>query len=274
MSGAGYILGYSSRERERLIRQAETFAPEAAWLLERVGVSPGWRVADLGCGPLGILNLLSERVGGTGQTVGIDSDPRMIATARDVIGELGRRPVRLVVADATDTGLKPSSFDFAHARLLLIHSPHPDRVVAEMFALIRPGGMVAVEELDWVSWVCEPPHPAWDRLKNAICEFSGRRGLDLHIGRRLPGLLRAAGLSEVSCHAVCPTYFSGDNDNHTLLITFARQLGAALVAAGLLSAGEPAQLADELDCHLAKPGTITIYSLLCQAWGRKPTGVR
>jgi SAM-dependent methyltransferase len=269
-----YVLGHSRRERERLIRQADTFAAEASWLLEQAGVRPGGRVAEFGCGPLGIMNLLSERVADTGQIVGIDNDPRMIATAREVAGELGLRNVSLVVADAADTGLEPSSFDFAHARLLLIHSPHPERVAAEMFALVRPGGAVAVEELDWVSWVCQPPHPAWDRLRNALTEFACRRGLDVHIGRRLPELLRGAGLRQVSFRTICHTYSMGENDNHILLATFARQLGPALLADGLLAADEFDNLVDELESHLAKPETITIYSLLCQAWALKPVGER
>jgi hypothetical protein len=126
--GTEYVLGHGRRERERLIRQADTFAAEASWLLEQVGVRSGGRVAEFGCGPPGIMNFLSEGVGNTGQTVGIDNDPRMIATAREVVAELGLRNVSLVLADAAGTGLERSSFDVAHARLLLIHSPHPERV--------------------------------------------------------------------------------------------------------------------------------------------------
>jgi SAM-dependent methyltransferase len=265
-----YVLGYSQTEQERLLRQADTFAGDACWLLDQVGVRPGWQVADIGCGPLGIIDLLADRVGAAGQIVGVDNDDRMIVRAQEIVSDLGLRNVSLTLAEAADTGLEPSSFDLAHTRLLLLHLPHPEEVVAEMVALVRPGGTVILEDLDWVSWVCQPPHPAWDRLREALQEFSRRRGMDVCIGRRLPELLRAAGIEDVSFRAVCPTYVTGDNDNHALLVTLARQFGAALIADGLIPAGDLAPLIADLDDHLAQPGTITIYSLFCQAWGRKP----
>ena len=45
----------------------------------------------------------------------------------------------------------------------------------------------------------EPPHPAWERLFTAVETVYARDGKDLLIGRRLPGLLRAAGLVNVGC---------------------------------------------------------------------------
>lgn len=148
---------HSGSERERLIRQADTFAADASWLLEQAEVRPGWRCADIGCGPLGIINLLSERVGAAGEVVGVENDPQAIVKTQEVVAARGLRNVSLTLADATDTGLELSSFDFAHARLLLLRSPHPERVVREMSALICPAGTVALQESDWVSWVCQPP---------------------------------------------------------------------------------------------------------------------
>lgn len=269
-AAAGYVLGSSVPERQRLVRQARTFAAEASWLLDQAGVGPGWRAADVGCGPIGIMDLLCDRVGATGAVVGVDREPPMIAMARDVAAELNLANLALVEAEAAGTGLEPASFDFAHARLLLVNVPAPERVVAELAALVRPGGVVALQEVDWVSWMCQPPHPAWDRLRDALRDFRARRGLDVYMGRRLPGLLRGAGLGEVGFRAVCPACIDGTAAQHTLLVTFAKLHGAELVADGLIAAGELASLVAELEAHLADPATITIDKLFCQAWARKP----
>ena len=267
----GYVLGSSETERQRLVRQAKGFAAEASWLLDQAGVEAGWRAVDVGCGPIGIMDLLSDRVGVTGATVGVDNEARMIAMARQVEAELGLTNLTLVEAEATDTGLERASFDFAHARLLLVNVPDPERVVTELSELVRPGGVVALQEVDWISWACQPPHPAWDRLRDALREFRARRGLDVHMGRRLPGMMRAAGLDEVSFRAVCPAYIDGGEDNHTLLVSFAKLHSAALVADGLVTAGELASLVTQLEAHLADPATITLYCLLCQTWARRPS---
>jgi ubiquinone/menaquinone biosynthesis C-methylase UbiE len=87
----GYVLGSSDAERQRLVRQARVFAAEASWLLDQAGAKPGWRAVDLGCGPLGIMDLLCDRVGATGETVGVDNEARMVAMARDVAAELSER---------------------------------------------------------------------------------------------------------------------------------------------------------------------------------------
>jgi hypothetical protein len=58
----GYVLGSSDTERQRLVRQAGGFAAEASWLLDQVGMEAGWRAVDVGCGPIGIMDLLCDRV--------------------------------------------------------------------------------------------------------------------------------------------------------------------------------------------------------------------
>ena len=59
-----YVLGTQvTTEGERLLQQSRALERETRWLLDRIGVQPGWRAVDVGCGPLGILNLLAKRVG-------------------------------------------------------------------------------------------------------------------------------------------------------------------------------------------------------------------
>lgn len=166
-----YVLGAGSAEQQRLIRQAHAFRAEAEWLLDQIGVDAGWRVVDVGCGPLGVLDLLADRVGAHGEIVGVDNEARMIEMARTVITQLSLANVTLLKADAMHTGLEPSSFDLVHARLLLVNVAEPQRIVIELSALTRLGGIVVLEEVDWISWICEPPHPAWDRLREALASF-------------------------------------------------------------------------------------------------------
>lgn len=224
------------------------------------------------------MDLLSDRAGATGETVGVDNEARMIAMARDVAAELNLTNLTLVEAEATGTGLERAAFDLAHARLLLVNVPDPEQVVAELASLVRPGVLSRFKSSTGCPWVCQPPHPAWDGLRDALRDFRARRGLDVCMGRRLPGLLRGAGLGEVGFRAVCPAYIDGAGDNHTLLVTFAKLHGAALAADGLVAADELASLVAELEAHLADPATITIYclsaSVLTNAAGHAPCFVR
>jgi hypothetical protein len=56
MGSNPYILGGEiTAEGRRLLEQGRGLEREAKRLLERIAVQPGWRVLDVGCGPLGIL---------------------------------------------------------------------------------------------------------------------------------------------------------------------------------------------------------------------------
>jgi hypothetical protein len=56
-----YALGGTLSEQQRLMAQAQGLEVHAEWLLDQIGVSAGQRTVDVGCGPIGILNLLSDR---------------------------------------------------------------------------------------------------------------------------------------------------------------------------------------------------------------------
>ena len=72
--GGNYPIQHRKGEIERLHIQADAIAPDAGVMLDRIGVQPGWTCLDLGCGPRGITDLLSERVGAGGRVVGLDKD--------------------------------------------------------------------------------------------------------------------------------------------------------------------------------------------------------
>jgi SAM-dependent methyltransferase len=268
-STGDYVLGASEDERARLLAQGALHAPQARELFDRIGVGPGWRVLDVGCGPLGVLDLLAERVGPTGSVLGLDQDERMLRMAVASLAERGLGDVALVQAPAAHTGQQPEAFDLCHARLVLVNVPDPAQVVAEMVRVTRPGGWVAVQEVDWVSWTCEPDHPAWDRLVAAAQRVWQRAGMDVHIGRRLEGMLRAAGLVDVDARGHQKISRPGDL-NQTLLPRFARICRERVLDTGELTAAEFDALLTELDEHLARPDTTVLDALVVQAWGRKP----
>lgn len=67
--------------------QARVWEPAAERLLDDIGIAPGWRCLDLGCGSMGILGPLSRRVGPAGQVVGIDRDAQQLAAARAYVDQ-------------------------------------------------------------------------------------------------------------------------------------------------------------------------------------------
>ena len=261
--------GQITAEGEHLLQHCRGLEREARWLFDRVGVQPGWRAVDVGCGPLGVLDLLAERVGLDGEVVGLEREPELAELGEALLGRRHIRNARLVRGDAYATGLPRGVFDLAHARLLLINLTDPGRALAEMVALVRPGGVVAVQDVDQVPWLCEPPHAAWDALIGAFLQVWHANGLDPMIGHRLPALLRAAGLIDVEVEVHGRADPPGAyHRKHLLAITEA--IHSELIERGFFTDQELAALTSALERHLDDPNTVVTRPLLLQAWGRKP----
>jgi protein-L-isoaspartate O-methyltransferase len=95
MTSQFYPLGGTQNERDRLLRQAKAYEPQANWLLDQIGVQRGWRAIDIGCGPIGILNLLSERVGPEGRVVGLEREGRFVEMGKAEIAKRGLHNVEM-----------------------------------------------------------------------------------------------------------------------------------------------------------------------------------
>jgi len=161
-----YALGGTLTEQQRLIAQAEGLQAHTKWLLDQIGVASGQKTVDAGCGPIGILDLLSARVGRDGVVIGVEREPRFFDMAQAEVDKRHLQNVKLVRADALHTGLERNSYDFVHERLLLINFPPASQhaLLTEMIALLKPGGTIAVQEFDSASYVCDPEHPSWNVL--------------------------------------------------------------------------------------------------------------
>ncbi|HEY6279957.1 MAG TPA: methyltransferase domain-containing protein [Streptosporangiaceae bacterium] len=266
---AVYALGSDQGESARLQRQAEELAAESSALLDRVGLRPGQRAIDLGCGPRGILDLLAQRVAPGGQVIGLDANPAHTAMAAEFAAQRGLGGVRVATADARHTGLPSDSQDLVHARTLLVNVPEPAEVVAEMLRLAKPGGWVAVIEPDTEYTISHPPDPAFTRISEIFTVAFRRNGADHTIGRRVPGLFRQAGLHEVAAEARVQMYPPGST-RRTLRIDLLRSMRAQVIEMGLATGAELDELDAAARAHVQDPSTIVIYGHLFLVWGRKP----
>lgn len=265
-----YIFGDTDVEQQRLVAQAESFELPARWLLDQIRIQPGWCTIDIGCGPLGILHLLSERVGSKGVVVGLEREPRFAHMAQDQVARRHLGNVTVLQADVMASGLQNCSFDFAHERLVMVNMSSPETLLAELVDLVRPGGIVAVEEIDNASWLCQPPHPSWDKLLQTFHAAFRASGGNVFIGRRLPELLRAAGLEDVQYKVHVDVAMRGGY-RRTHLLTLIDSLRKQITRLDLLTEEELARHQQALAGHLDDLNTVVIDKLLVQAWGRKPS---
>ena len=264
-----YLLGHSYDEERRLKQQAEELRQESARMFDRIGIEKGSRAIDLGCGPQGVLDILSERVGPAGQVVGVERDRGSVAEAERFVADRALRNVSVIERDAAATAIPEASIDLVHARLLLVNVPHAESVVQEMIRLARPGGVVASHEADYLPHLCDPPLRAWDRLFEIFKRYSASNGIDLFVGRRVHRLFCQAGLKDIEVHPIIHVYPHG-HGRKLIFWQFLQNVRDRILEQGLIAEAEFSECMAGLKEHLGRPDTLVVSHLFFQVWGRKP----
>jgi ubiquinone/menaquinone biosynthesis C-methylase UbiE len=160
MTADTYLLKNQPSELDRLQLQSRVWEPAGRRLLDQLGSGDGTRVIDVGCGALGWLRLLSDWVGPDGEVVGTDIDDAMLNAAGQFVASERLPNVTLVRDDLFASQLEPSTFDLVHARFLLGPLGRVHEQLAAYLRLVRPGGTIVSEELDYLSWHFVPTAPS------------------------------------------------------------------------------------------------------------------
>ncbi|MFE0135003.1 class I SAM-dependent methyltransferase [Streptomyces sp. NPDC059037] len=106
-----------------------------------LGLRPGARVLDAGCGTGRALPALRDAVGPSGVVLGVDLTPAMLEAAV----RAGRdRDGQLLLADVTRLPLRDGILDAVFGAGLISHLPDPARNLRELSRVVRPGGLLAL----------------------------------------------------------------------------------------------------------------------------------
>lgn len=255
-------------EVERLLIQAAALDFDAGVMLERIGVAPGWCCLDLGCGPGGIVELLSLRVGPTGRVAGLDADVVFLEHARALARKRGLANVEFIQGDAYCTGLPRGSFDLVHARFVASTAGKPQELITEAIALVRSGGIVAFQEPDIGTLRCYPPHPAWDCLARLCEQVFELAGGDVRLAQRLYQLAKQVGLEAVQYRPFLVGFRSCDPMADYLPATV-ESLRGAIARHRLIDEQDLDAVLAACRKHLADPDTVFTYPTVAQVWGCK-----
>jgi SAM-dependent methyltransferase len=264
---AHYIIRGGVEGRERLRILGRVMRPTTLRLFNRLGVREGMRCLDVGCGGGDVTFELARIVGPGGRVVGTDIDATKLEILQREAAAQQLPNIQVRLADAAESDAK-AEFDFAYARFLLTHLPDPRTVLRQMYAALRPGGTLAVVDIDFSGYFCYPDSPALHRYVALYTETVNRRGGDANIGPRLPDLLGELQLEDIQVNVVQPAGSTGEVKLISPL-TMAN-IADAVLAEGLASKAEIDATVAELYEFAKSPGTIGCMPRCFEVWGRKP----
>jgi SAM-dependent methyltransferase len=175
-------------EKGDFTRVAQAMRESGEALVDRIGVSKGQKILDLGCGD-GTTALPAARRGA--DVLGVDIARNLVEAGNRRAAEAGLTNLRFQQGDATNlAGLADATFDLVVSIFGAMFAPKPHDVAKEMVRVTRPGGRIVmgnwipgdptlVAQLLKISSAYSPPPPAgfvspmtWGVESNVVERFA------------------------------------------------------------------------------------------------------
>jgi 2-polyprenyl-3-methyl-5-hydroxy-6-metoxy-1,4-benzoquinol methylase len=188
-----YAFGHSSRELDRLQRQAKLLEPFTRQLLLEAGLTNGMRVLDVGSGAGDVAMLISTIVGSTGQVIGVDRSAVAIAVAKKRAELANLSNIQYLEGDPVELDFG-ESFDAVVGRHVLMYYPRPADVLRKLTFYVKSGGLVIFQEPDFDAGHSLPPVPLYEQGRAWIGRALRAAGADPQIGLKLLPIYVSAGL--------------------------------------------------------------------------------
>jgi ubiquinone/menaquinone biosynthesis C-methylase UbiE len=243
--GDDYVLATGDEGATRLDLLDDVYGPSTRRACEERGLGEGMRVADIGCGTGHVSCWFAERVGPAGAVTGLDVSADQLAIAYERAARRGLGNASFVEGTAYEPGLPTGAFDLAFCRFLLCHLQRPAEALAQMAALLRPGGVLVVQDMVMSHMLTDPPTRAYARFVELAAQLGEVLGVDYDVGRRLFGMFRELGMTELSVSVHQPAFAGGARKRlweHTVL-----EAAPGALAAGIVAEDEFGELVAEFD---------------------------
>jgi ArsR family transcriptional regulator len=106
---------------------------------------PPMVIADLGAGEGTISQLMAQRAK---RVIAIDNSEKMVEFGSELARKHGIGNLEFRLGDLEDVPIRGGTVDLAFLSQALHHAVHPERAVAEAWRILKPGGRVAVLDLN------------------------------------------------------------------------------------------------------------------------------
>jgi SAM-dependent methyltransferase len=154
------------------------------------------KLLDCGCGP-GSISCDFAKMLVSGHVEGIDREQSQVELARARALELRLTNATFSVGSIYNLPFPDSSFNVVFAHAIFEHLSSPENALTKILRVLEPGGLVAIRSPDWGGFIVGPEIPGLQAAIESYANLQVANGGDIHIGRKLPRLLRSSGFDTV-----------------------------------------------------------------------------
>ncbi|MGH7990941.1 MAG: methyltransferase domain-containing protein [Limisphaerales bacterium] len=172
-----YTPGYSANAVDFMARRSAE--KQARFLLPHL--KSGQRILDIGCGPGTI-------------TLGLAKIVAPLKRARQNAAQSKIENVTFIHGSVYELPFANKAFDLVFAHAVFEHLKEPIAALHEIRRVLKPNGLVALRSPDWGGFIVAPETSGLQAAIKCYTDIQTHNGGDIQVGRKFPGLLRAAGL--------------------------------------------------------------------------------
>ncbi|NLI34535.1 MAG: methyltransferase domain-containing protein [Deltaproteobacteria bacterium] len=219
---SGYVHGYTNRENERLVDQANALVE----LLHGDTVyPPGSVILEAGCG-VGAQTITLAATSPRTQFFSVDISRDLLALARERVKAAHSGNVRFLQADIFDLPFGDETFDHVFVCFVLEHLPRPGEALKHLKRVLKTGGSITVIEGDHGSVYFHPESHFARKAIQCLIDLQAAAGGNSLIGRQLYPLLCESGFSNAR---VSPRMVYVDSSRPELVEGFTKNTFTAMV---------------------------------------------
>lgn len=242
MAKEKYLHGYSKKEQNRLIHQAEFLEP---YVYSGIDLEFTNKLLEVGCGVGAQTKILCRRFPRL-KIDGVDLSAEQLHTAKNYLkDEIKSGRVRLFEQNAQELKMKEAGqYDAAFLCWFLEHVPDPQKVLEKVRTQLKPGAKIYCSEVFNQTLFMEPYSPAyfkyWFEFNDLQWTIKGHP----FVGAKLGHLLKTAGFTDIQIEPRPFHFDSREPEKRAAFTEYFYQI--------LLSAEKPLLDAKRIDKKLLK----------------------
>lgn len=266
-----YVTATGEEGSDQLDNLDRWYGKESRKFLLDIGLKPGMRVLDVGCGIGNLSRWMAEIVGPTGSVTGVDNDEKQIVLASQRAKKNQIANCHFEQADASDLTKYQDQYDLVYCRWVLIHVKDAKQVTEQMANAVKTGGLLASETGDMFTSRYYPSFANFDLIVDKLNVLLPKTGANVHIAQDIFTICQALNNFDFNARYSQDVLYNPDTVN-TYTHHFTHLLdgvGPAFEKFNLLSPDELKVIKTSFENYQAKPGTHIALSRMTQVWCKK-----